>query len=273
MKLYQYGEKIRGNNMVPIMETRRRTHLQTEIKLDINSSDLSKDAYDLISDNLTKVWSETYLSDLDVSDYIELVTDLWITHYINSEKTKEAMNKIKMANPPVSIKTYLVFNLFEDEDNLIIDYSEMSTEPFFRSYLQTNDLWDTYVYVNGKFKSLEIIEPAYIEEIKQGMTIHQKMILEDTILQAYTFHNKLLEVTARKIRLYTAQQQSKINKWNNKGIIPKGTYFTDNLARTEYYWEDGDIIVDYRLPEDKIIVTSEFGGAKEYVTIEDISIK
>jgi hypothetical protein len=82
----------------------------------------------------------------------------------------------------------------------------------------------------------------------------------------------LLGMTARKIRLYTTQPPDKIKKWNNKGIIPRGIYFTDNMARTEHYWQDGDIIVDYKLPENDIVVTSEFGGAKEYVTINDIPI-
>lgn len=255
------------------MEKRTIIHHQTEIKLDINSSDLIKDASVLMSDILTKVWSGTYLSDLDVDDYIGLVIDLWTTHYINSNKTKDAINKIKSANPPLNIKTYLVFNLFDDADNLIIDYSEMSTEPLFRSYLPTNDLWDTYAYIDSKFKSLEIIEPAYIEDIKQGMTIQQKMSLDETILQAYGFHNRLLGATPRRIRLYTTQPPDRIKQWNHRGIIPKGSYFTDNMARTEYYWQEGDIIVDYRLPEDRIVSTSEFGGAKEYVTIEDITIK
>lgn len=251
----------------------KRIHLNTEIKLDISSSDLIKDVTILISDILNKVWSETYLTDLDIDDYIELVIDLWTTHYINSNKTKDAISKIKSANPPSSIKTYLVFNLFDDEDDLIIDYSEISTEPLFRSYLPTTDLWDTYAYIDGKFKSLEIIEPAYIEEIKQGMTIQQKMHLDEVILQAYGFHNRLLGVTTKRIRLYTAQPPNRVKQWNHRGIIPKGSYFTDSMARTEYYWNDGDIIVDYRLPENDIVVTSEFGGAKEYVTIEDIPIK
>jgi hypothetical protein len=247
-------------------------HLQTEIKLDINSSDLIKDASALIIDILTKVWSETYLADLDVDDYIELVIDIWTRYYINSDKTKDAISKIKAANPPPNIKTYLVFNLFDDKDNLIIDYSEISTTPLFKSYLSTNDLWDTYAYVDNKFKSLEIIEPAYIEEIKQGMTIQQKMNLDETILQAYGFHNRLLGMTPRRIRLYTVQPPKKIDKWNRTRTIPKGSYFTDSIARTEHYWHEGDIIVDYKLPEDKIVETSEPGGAKEYVTIEDINI-
>ncbi len=251
-----------------------RIHHQTEIKLDVNSSDIIKDAAKLITDTLNKVWSETYLGDLDVDDYIELAIDIWVRYYIDSDKTKGAIRKIKDAKPPTGLKTYLVFNLFDDEDNLIIDYSEMSTTPLFRSYIPTKDLWDTYVYDtrSEKFESLEIIEPAYIQEIKEGMSIQEKMNLDEIILQSYGFHNRLLGITPRKIRLYTAQPPDKIKKWNNNGTIPKGTYFTDSMARTEYYWEDGDIIVDYKLPEDKIVVTSDFGGAKEYVTIENVPI-
>ncbi len=259
---------VEGNEMP------KRIHHQTEIKLDIGSEDLIKDTTTLISDTLNKVWPETYLADLDVDDYIELSVDIWIRHYVDSIKTKEAIDKIKKAKPPEDLKTYLVFNIFDDEDNLIIDYSEMSTMPIFRTYLPTKDLWDTYVYNihTNKFESLEIIEPAYIQEMKEGMTLQEKTNIDEIILQAYEFHNTLLGVTARKIRLYTAQPPDKIKRWNNKGVIPKGTYFTDNMSRTEHYWEEGDIIVDYKLPEDKIVATSEFGKVKEYVTIYDVSI-
>ena len=269
LKLSQSSIEIgRGNNMPKMI------HQLTEIKLDINSEDIIKDATTLISDTLNKVWPETYLADLDVDDYIELVADIWIRHYIDSDKTKESIDKIKKAGPPEGLKTYLVFNLFDDEDNLIIDYSEMSTTPIFRIYLPTKDLWDTYAYNtrSNKFESLEIIEPAYVQEIKEGMSLPEKMNLDEIILQAYGFHNMLLGMTAKKIRLYTTQPPDKIKKWNNKGIIPRGIYFTDNMARTEHYWQDGDIIVDYKLPENDIVVTSEFGGAKEYVTINDIPI-
>lgn len=252
----------------------RKIHYQTEIKLDIQS-DMVKDAQSLISTTLEEVWPDTYFAELDPQDYIDIVVDLWTRYYIDSISTKEAISKIKSANPPSSLKIYLVFNLFDDEDSLLIDYSEIRKEPLFRAYLTTRDLWDTYSYNHTyqKFESLEIIEPAYIAEIKQGMSEKEKMDLDETILQAYGFHNKLLEITTKKILLYTAQPPDKIDQWNKKGIIPKGTYFTDKMSRAEYFWEEGDIIVDYHIPEDKIVQTSEFGGAKEYVTIEDIKIK
>jgi hypothetical protein len=258
----------RGKNMP------RKIHYQTEIKLDIQS-DMAKEAQSLIRTILEKVWSDTYFADLDPEDYIDIVADLWARYYIDSNITKEAISKIKSANPPSSIKIYLVFNLFDDEDSLLIDYSEIRKEPLFRAYLTTQDLWDTYSYdiQTKKFQSLEIIEPAYIEELKQGMSEKEKMDIDETILQAYEFHNKLLEITTKKILLYTTQPPNVIEDWNKKGIIPKGIYLSDKMSRAEYYWEKGDIIVDYRLSEDKLSMTSEFGGAKEYVTIEDIYIK
>lgn len=258
----------RGKNMP------RKIHYQTEIKLDIQS-DMTKEAQSLISTTLEKVWPDTYFAELDPQDYIDIVVDLWIRYYIDSASTKEAISKIKSANPPPNIIIYLVFNLFDDEDSLLIDYSEIRTEPLFRAYLTTKDLWDTYAYniQAHKFESLEITEPAYIEEIKQGMTEKEKMDFDELILQSYGFHNRLLEITTKKILLYTAQPPDKIDQWNKKGIIPKGTYLTDKMQRAEYYWEEGDIIVDYRIKEDKIIQTSEFGGAKEYVAIEDIQIR
>lgn len=252
----------------------KRIHYQTEIHLDIYS-DLQTEASKLISDTLRKVWSETYIADLDVEDYIDIVKDLWLNYYISSDNTKEAIIKIRDANPPKDIKIYLVFNIFDGEDNLKIDYSEIETTPLFRAYLPTKDLWDTYIYNSKteKFESLEIIEPAYIEEIKSTMSDIEKSKFDDIILKAYGFHNRLLGITPKKILLYTAQPPDGISEWNKKGIIPKGTYFTDKMQRAEYYWEEGDIIVDYRLSEDKLAMTSEFGGAKEYVTIEDIPIK
>lgn len=251
-----------------------KIHYKTEIKLDIYS-DLSKESPKLIADTLRKVWPETYLADLDVEDYIELVEDIWMRYYIDYSKTKETIEKIKKANPPKDLKIYLVFNLFGHEDNLIIDYSEINNTPFFRAYLPTRDLWDTYSYnpTNDKFESLEIIEPAYIEEIKLGMSQQEKMNLDELLLQAYGFHNRLLGITPKKILLYTAQPPKVVEDWNKAGYIPKGIYFADKMSRAEYFWEKGDIIVDYHLPEDKLAMTSEFGGAKEYVTIENILIK
>jgi hypothetical protein len=148
----------------------------------------------------------------------------------------------------------------------------MSTEPLFRAYLPTKDLWDTYVYSQSKFESLEIIEPAYIEEIKQSMTEKEKTDLDELILQSYSFHNRLLGITTKKILLYTAQQPKVVENWNKTRLIPKGIYFTDKMSRAAYYFEEGDIIVDYRLPENDVVVTSEFAGAKEYVTIIDVRI-
>jgi len=195
-----------------------------------------KDAQSLITTILEKVWPETYIADLDPRDYIDIVIDLWTKYYIDSSSTKDAISKIKSANPPSNLKIYLVFNLFDDEDNLLIDVSEIRIEPLFRAYLPTNDLWDTYIYNQiHKFQSLEIIEPAYIEDIKQVMTDKEKMDLDELILQSYGFHNRLLGILTKKILLYTAQHPDKINQWNKSRIIPKGIYFTNKMQRAEYY--------------------------------------
>lgn len=254
------------------MQHDRRIHYKTEMKLDIYS-DMPKEAQTLIANTLEKIWSETYIADLDVEDYVDIIIDLWMRYYIQLNKTKEAIDKIKRANPPKDLKVYLVFNLFDDDDNLIIDYSEINVAPLFRAYIPTRDLWDTYTYSKNMFESLEIIEPAYIEEIKHAMTEKEKMDLDDIILKAYGFHNRLLGIMTKKILLYTAQPPKVVDDWNKKGIIPKGIYFTSHMSRAEYYWNKGDIIIDYRLPEDKLTMTSEFGGIKEYVTIDNVTIR
>ena len=252
-----------------------KIHYKTNIKLDIFSEDLTKNSQKIIADTLEKVWPETYFSDLDVKDYIDTVTDIWTRYYINSDTTKEAISKIKNANPPKDMKICLEFNLFNDDDDLLIDYSEIRTEPLFKASLPTKDLWDTYSYNSKtqKFESLEIIEPSYVNEIKSSMSEKEKMNLDELILQSYGFHNRLLGILSKKILLYTAQHPDIISDWNKKGIIPKGIYFTDKMSRSEYYWEEGDIIVDYHLPENDLVMTSDFGGAKEYVTISDIKIR
>lgn len=264
----------------------RLIHLKTEIKLDISPLkppylDIIKEVPSLITDTLRKIWPDTYFSDLDVEEYIPIITELWIKNYIDSTITKEALDKIKQANPPQKLKIYLVFNLLDNDDNLIITESDLdkdsSKSPLFRAYLPTDDLWDTYIYdiKTKKFESLEIIEPSYIGEIKQSLSEKEKMDLDELLLQSYGFHNKLLGILPRKIRLYTAQPEERINEWNTKRIIPKGMYFTDKLQRAEYYFnpEEHDVIVYYNIPEDKVVLISEFGGAKEYVSIENIKIK
>lgn len=252
----------------------KKVHYQTEIHIDI-FSDIENESSKLIATILRNVWPETYLSDLNIEEYISFITELWIKNYITSPQTKEAIERIKQANPPEDLKIYLVFNLFDNEDNLIITEEEIMISPLFRVYLPTKDLWDTYAYDSKikKFQSLEIIEPAYVEEIKLSMSEIEKSKFDDLLIQAYSFHNRLLGITAKKILLYTAQPPERISEWNKKGIIPKGIYFTNKMSRAEYYFETGDVIVDYRLPEDKIVQTSEFGSAKEYVTIENIPIK
>lgn len=263
----------------------RLIHLKTEMKIDISPIkppylDIIKETKDTIKnigDTLREIWPDTYFADLDVEEYIPIVTELWIKNYIDSPITKEALDKTEKANPPQKLKIYLVFNLLDDDDNLIITESESSKSPLFRAYLPTDDLWDTYIYdiKTKKFESLEIIEPSYIEEIKQSLSEKEKMDLDELLLQSYGFHNRLLGILPRKIRLFTAQPEERINEWNTKKIIPKGVYLTNKLQRAEYYFnpEEHDVIVYYNIPEDKVVLTSDFGGAKEYVSIENIKIK
>lgn len=252
-----------------------------KIELDIYKDNISEDAQKLITEKLITIWPETYFADLNIEEYVPLVADLW-DNYLNNIITIDAINKIKEANPPRStpiykgLKIYLEFDLFDDDDMLKLLPSEINQETrLFRVYIETTgDLWDTYVYnsVTKKFESLEIIEPAYVQEIKLSLKEQEKIDIDKLLTASYAFHNRLLNVEPKKILLYTSQPPDITNEWNTRGIIPKGTYFTDKMQRAEYFWEEGDVIVDYRIPADRIVITSDYGGAKEYVTIDDIRL-
>jgi len=98
---------------------------------------------------------------------------------------------------------------------------------------------------------------------------------QEFISNFYDFNNRLLRKTSKKLRLHTAQPEERISQWNKQGYIPKNSYFTDKMERAEYYFnpEEHDIIVSYKIPENELMMTSDFGGAKEYVTIKDVKIE
>lgn len=169
---------------------------ETNIGLDIYSTiGIDKEAKLLIVKTLAEIWPERY-EDLDIVEYINIIVDVWINCYIDVSATKEAIKKIKAADPPENLDIRLIFNLLDEEDNLIIECSKVPSLPVFAVTLptSTSDLWSVYVYnpeVN-EFESLEMIEPESINEIKKSMSEKEKTEFDELILQTYTFHEKLL---------------------------------------------------------------------------------
>lgn len=250
--------------------------------------DYLEDAPSLISTTLHNWWNTSYLSDLNPDENIPFVIEQWLTKHINTDIMKEAIQKIKDANPPLNITIKLVIELLTSNNFLKLE-DEINDVPMFRPYIippqnkahefpyhlyqnpesfpqPTNEFsLDTYIYNPNtkKFESLEIIE--------QETLIDEEIPIE-TINNFYSFHQRLLQATSKKLRLYTSQPEERINKWNKQGFIDKNSYFTDSLQRAEYYFNpaENDIIVYYQIPENQLIMTSDAFSAKEYVTLNDV---
>ena len=230
-----------------------------------------EDAPSLLNTKLNNWWNTSYLADLNPDENIPFVIEQLQTKYINTEITKEAIQKIRDANPPNEITVKLVIDLLTD--NFLKLDDEIDTVPTFRPYITTSlsDIefsLDTYIYNPNthKFESLEIVDQE---------TLTDEGLSPTTINNFYSFHQRLLQASSKKLKLWTAQPEERINKWNRQGFIDKNSYFTDSYQRTEYYFnpEEHDIIVFYRIPENQLIMTSDIFVTKEYVTLNDIRIE
>ena len=248
-----------------------------------------EDAPSLLNTSLNEWWNNSYLSDLEPNENIPFIVQQWLDKHINTEITKEAIQKIRDANPPKEITIKLVIELLTSDNFLKLE-DEISEVPMFRPYITTPNKYtfpyelyrdpesfplpteefslDTYIYnPNTKhFESLEIID--------QETLIEEKVPIE-VINEFYSFHQRLLEASSKKLKLYTSQPEERINQWNKQGFIPKNAYLTDSLQRAEYYFnqQENDIIVYYRVPENQLIMTSDAFGAKEYVTLNNVKIE
>lgn len=246
----------------------KQPYIRTDINIDIN---YLEDAPSILSVALHNWWNYSYLSDLDPNENIPLVVVQWLNKYINTEITKEAIQKIKDANPPPDIIIKLVVELLDNNQFLKLE-DEINDVPIFRPYVTTPHgtefSLNTYIYNPNtkKFESLEIIEQE---------TLINERVPTETINNFYSFHQRLLQVTSKKLRLYTSQPEERINKWNKQGFIDKNSYFTDSYQRAEYYFNpaENDTIVYYRIPENLLIMTSDAFIAKEYVTLNDVKIE
>jgi len=247
---------------------KKSLELNLDMVVDIDNLDYS---LKLMYDALKEWWSSSYLADLDPDDNIPAVIEQWSEKYVNTDITKDAIEKIKEASPPEEIKIKLVIDLLSREGFLKLE-DEIPTSPLFRPFVSskhgTEFSLDTYFY-NEESRKFESLEPMDMESlVDEGFS-------QEFISKFYDFNNRLLRTTSKKLRLHTAQPEKRIEEWNKQGYIPKNSYFTDNMQRAEYYFnpEEHDIIVSYKIPENELIMTSDFGGAKEYVTIKDVYIK
>lgn len=238
-----------------------------EINVDIDRLD---DSNRSMYNALEEWWPSSYLSDLDPDENIPAITEQWSEKYINTDVTKDAIEKIKEASPPEEIKIKLIIDLL-DRGFLKLE-DEIPSSPIFRPFVtskyDTEFSLDTYFY-NENERKFESLEPMDME------TLVDEGFSQDFISKFYDFNNRLLRTTSKKLKLYTSQPEKRIEEWNKQGFIPNNSYFTDNMHRAEYYYnpEEHDIIISYRIPENELIMTSDFGGVKEYVTIKDVYIQ
>ncbi len=253
--------------------------------------DYLEDAPSILSTTLHEWWNTSYLSDLNPDENIPFVTEQWMSKHINTNTMKEAIQKIRDANPPTFITIKLVIELLTSDNFLKLE-NEINEVPMFRPFIfppqdkahefpyelyQNPESFpqptkefslDTYIFNPNthKFESLEIIDQQTL--IEEGFS-------QEIINQFYSFHQRLLEASSKKLKLWTAQPEERINEWNKQGFIPKNSFLTDSIQRAEYYFnpEENDIIVYYRVPENQLIMTSDAFGAKEYVTLNDVKIE
>lgn len=249
----------------------------------------------LIYDTLKEWWNTSYLYDLNPDEMIPEIVEQWKTKHIDTNSMKEAIQKIKDANVPDGIKIKLVMELLtsdgflkleDDIDDVLLfrPYITSKANKFkklpyehehhdYRTFIKEEPIsyelsLDTYIYdpIEHKFESLEIIDQETL--IDEGVS-------SELINHFYSFHQRLMETTSKKIKVWTAQPEKRINEWNKQGFIPKNSYLTDDVRRAEYYFnpEEHDIIVFYRVPENQLIMTSDVFGAKEYITLNDVKIE
>ncbi len=246
----------------------RRRYVDMDVHIDINHLD---EAPEILYKTIQEWWDNSYLGDLDSSENIPVIIEQWLEKYIKTDVTKEAIQKIRNANPPNFITMKLDIDLLSDDKYIRLE-DEINDVPAFRPYItpphREEFSLDTYVYdpIKHKFISLEIIEQESL--IDEGIT-------PEIINEFYSFHQRLLEASSKKLKLYTSQPEERINEWNKQGFIPKNSYLTDSIQRAEYYFNptENDVIVYYRVPENQLIMTSDAFGAKEYVTLNDVNIE
>ncbi len=246
----------------------KQNYIRTDINIPI---DYIEDAPSILSTTLHKWWNYSYLSDLNPDENIPFIIEQWQIKYINTPIMTEAIQKIKDAIPPNEITIKLVINLLINDQFLKLE-DEIDNVPIFRPYITspygTELSLDTYIFNPNthKFESLEIIDQE---------TLIDEKITPETINNFYSFHQRLLQASSKKLKLYTTQPEKRINQWNTQGFIPKGMYLTDSPQRAEYYFNpaENDIIVFYRIPENQLIMTSDAFGAREYVTLNDVVIE
>lgn len=239
-----------------------------DIAIDI---DKLEDTSSMMYNTIREWWESSYLSDLDPDENIPAITEQWESKYVNTPMVKEAIQKIKDANPPEEITIKLSIDLLT-HDNFIKLEDDINDIPFFRPYIKPqhrNEFpLDTYAYdpTKKKFESLEIVDQETL--IDEGFS-------PETINNFYSFHQRLMETSSKKLRLHTSQPSERIDEWNKQGFIPQNTYFTDNYQRAEYYFNpaENDVIVTYRISENQLLMTSDAFGAKEYVTLNYVKIE
>ena len=243
-------------------------HEYLKVSVNIHSLD---EVSSLMYNTLKEWWETSYLSDLNSDEMIPAVVEQWTSKHINTDSMKEAIQKIDNVGVPEGVEVRLVIELLTSDGFIKLE-DEIDNVPLFRPYIkmphESEFSLDTYIYdpVKKKFESLEIIDQE---------TLVDEGVDAELINSFYSFHQRLMEASCRKIKLWTAQPEERISQWNKQGFIPKNSYLTDDVRRAEYYFDpsEHDVIVFYRVPKNQLLMTSDAFGAKEYVTLNDVKIE
>jgi len=253
------------------------------VEINVNEYDRSRLLSMIRSKVLSEVLSEfKNLTHKEREDIVEYIVNLWDKYYISTGVIDKAVEKIIDACVPKEFNAFISLTITDKRGYLILDKKDMPDPNYVeviiridKTYSAQEVFMGSYVY-NMKANMFEILDelPTFgdvmFDPFDYGFGDYKEETIRNIMGKLYAFNNRLLGLSSKKIHVYSAQPEKRVGTWREQGYIPEGVYFTNRLARAEYYWEEGDVIIDLYIPEDKLLCTHSGALVKEYVLLEEI---
>ena len=253
------------------------------VEINVNEYDRSRLMDMIRSEVLSEVLSEFKdLTHREKEGIVEYIVDLWDKYYISTGVIDKAVKKIIDAHIPREFNVFISLPITDKWGYLILDKRDIPDPNYVEIIIKINKAYSTqeefmgsYVY-NMNTDTFEILdevptfEDIMYDPFAYGLGNYKEEMIRNIMGKLYAFNNRLLGVPSKKVHVYSAQPEKRVEEWREQGYIPEGVYFTNRLARAEYYWEEGDVIIDMYIPEDKLLCTHYGILIKEYVLLEDI---
>jgi len=253
------------------------------VEINVNEYDRLRLIDMIRSEVLSEVLSEFKdLTHREKEDAVEYIVNLWDKYYISTGVIDEAVKKVIDAHVPEGFNAFVSLPITDKRGYLILDKKDMPDPNYVEIIIMTDKTYSaqevfmgSYMY-NMKTGMFEILDelPTFgdvmFDPFDYGFGNYKEETIRNIMGKLYAFNNRLLGLSSKKIHVYSAQPEKRVERWREQGYIPEGVYFTNRLARAEYYWEEGDVIIDMYIPEDKLLCTYCGLLVKEYVLLEDI---